>query len=169
MKLSEYVDLDATGLASLVSSGEVKAIELAQLAREAHDDVNPKINAVIEFYDDAETVAANGRDGGLFNGVPFLRKDLGFAEAGRLEEKGSRLFKGNRWETDSYYIRRARAGGLRILGRTTTPEFGISGMSEINSHRSNRKPLGLNAYCRWLFRRSGRGGCGRNHANCFFK
>ncbi|MDX1090776.1 amidase [Sinorhizobium medicae] len=130
MKLSEYVDFDATGLASLVNSGEVKAIELAQLAREAHDEVNPKINAVIEFYDDAETVAANGRSGGLFNGVPFLRKDFGFAEAGRLEEKGSRLFKGNRWETDSYYIRRARAEGLRVLGRTTTPELGISGMSK---------------------------------------
>jgi len=130
MKLSEYVNYDAKGLAALVDSGEVTALELARLAREAHDVVNPRINAVIEFYDDAEAVAASGVCGGRFHGVPFLRKDLGFAEAGRLEEKGSRLFKDNRWEFDSYYVRRAREGGLRILGRTTTPEFGISGMSE---------------------------------------
>ncbi|XNY04900.1 amidase (plasmid) [Sinorhizobium meliloti] len=57
-------------------------------------------------------------------------KGLGFAEAGRLEEKGSRLFKDHRWNFDSHYVTRARQGGLRILGRTTTPEFGISGMSE---------------------------------------
>ncbi|RVE94419.1 amidase [Sinorhizobium meliloti] len=130
MQLSEYVDHDATGLASLVNSGEVTALELAWLAREAHDEVNPQINAVIEFYDDAEAVAETGVCGGRFHGVPFLRKDLGFAEAGRLEEKGSRLFKDHRWNFDSHYVTRARQGGLRILGRTTTPEFGISGMSE---------------------------------------
>lgn len=63
MKLREYVDHDATGLASLVRAGEIAPSELTQLAREAHDDVNPRINAVIEFYEDAETVA--GADGGL--------------------------------------------------------------------------------------------------------
>ncbi|XNY04901.1 hypothetical protein ACMFL9_03205 (plasmid) [Sinorhizobium meliloti] len=47
MQLSEYVDHDATGLASLVNSGEVTALELARLAREAHDEVNPQINAVL--------------------------------------------------------------------------------------------------------------------------
>ncbi|WIW55494.1 hypothetical protein LRP31_09955 [Mesorhizobium mediterraneum] len=47
-------------------------MELTSLAREAHDEVNPRINAVIEFYEDAETVA--GADAGPFNGVPFLRK-----------------------------------------------------------------------------------------------
>ncbi|MER8970778.1 amidase family protein [Mesorhizobium sp. M0808] len=128
MKLSEYVEHDATGLASLVSRGEVSAVELARLARAAHDEVNPRINAVIEFYEDAETVA--GADAGLFNGVPFLRKDLGAAEAGRLQERGSRLFKGFRSEVDGNFYRRARAGGLRTLGRTTTPELGVSGMSE---------------------------------------
>ncbi|WP_234895865.1 hypothetical protein [Sinorhizobium meliloti] len=62
---------------------------MAQLAREAHDEVNPQVNAVIEFYDDAEAVAETGVCGGRFHGVPFLRKDLGFAEA---ETIGRRLF-----------------------------------------------------------------------------
>ncbi|ASY73872.1 amidase [Sinorhizobium fredii] len=128
MKLSEYVEHDATGLATLVSRGEVTAVELTRLAREAHDEVNPRINAVIEFYEDAETVA--GADSGLFNGVPFLRKDLGSTEAGRLQERGSRLFKGCRSEIDSYFFRSARAAGLRTIGRTTTPELGVSGMSQ---------------------------------------
>ncbi|MER9222964.1 amidase [Mesorhizobium sp. M0644] len=128
MKLSEYVEYDATGLASLVRAGEVTPLELTRLAREAHEEVNRRINAVIEFYEDAETVA--GADGGLFHGVPFLRKDIGATEAGRLQEKGSRLFKGFRPQTDSYFFRRARAGGLRCLGRTTTSELGSTIMTE---------------------------------------
>ncbi|TIL30815.1 amidase [Mesorhizobium sp.] len=128
MKLSEYVAHDATGLASLVRKGEVTPLELTQLAREAHDEANPRINAVIEFYEDAGTVTEV--DGGLFHGVPFLRKDIGATEAGRLQEHGSRLFKGYRPNTDSFFFRRARESGLRTLGRTTTPELGMSGMTE---------------------------------------
>ncbi|MDK1378243.1 MULTISPECIES: amidase [unclassified Sinorhizobium] len=128
MKLTEYVGYDATGLASLVTSKEVTPAELTRLAREACNEVNPRINAVIEFYDDAENVA--GLDTGVLNGVPFLRKDLGAAEAGRLQERGSRLFQGCRTHFDSNFIRRARAGGLRCVGRTTTTELGTSGLSE---------------------------------------
>ncbi|WP_353642604.1 amidase [Mesorhizobium sp. WSM2239] len=128
MSLSEYVDYDATGLASLVNSGEVTPLELTRLARQAHDEVNPRINAVIEFYEDAETVA--GVDAGLFHGVPFLRKDYGASEAGRLQENGSRLFKGCRSDIDSYFFCRAREAGLRTIGRTTTPELAATVMTE---------------------------------------
>lgn len=108
MKLDEYAAYDATGLADLVRSREVTPGELVQLAREAHDRVNPTINAVVEFYEDAETVP--GSDTGLFSGVPFLHKDSGPAEAGRLQEVGSRLLRGSRPTVDSYFIERARAG-----------------------------------------------------------
>lgn len=141
MTLSEYVFHDATGLASLVRRREVTPLELTRLAREAHDEVNPRINAIIEFYEDAETVA--GADGGLFHGVPFLRKDIGAAEAGRLQENGSRLFKGYRPKTDSYFFRRARDAGLRTLGRTTTPELGTSGFTESILNGITRNPWNL--------------------------
>lgn len=141
MKLNEYVDYDATGLASLVRRGEVTALELTQLARKANDEVNPRINAVIELYEDAETVA--GADGGPFHGVPFLRKDIGGTEAGRLQEKGSRLFKGCRPEIDSYFFRHARDAGLRTIGRTTTPELGTSGFTESILNGITRNPWNL--------------------------
>ncbi len=66
---------DATGLAQLVNRREISVIELVTLAREAHDRINPAINAVVEFYEDAESVL--GSDIGPFAGVPFLRKDMG--------------------------------------------------------------------------------------------
>lgn len=141
MQLREYLQYDATGLAALVSAGEVTAVELTRLARQAHDEVNPRINAVIEFYDDAETVA--GADLGLFNGVPFLRKDIGASEAGRLQESGSRLFKGYRSNTDSYYFRRARNAGLRNIGRTATSELGMSATTESVLHGITGNPWDL--------------------------
>ncbi|MES0139496.1 amidase [Mesorhizobium sp. M0016] len=141
MKLSEYAEYDASRLASLVNAGEVTPLELTQLAREAHDEVNPHINAVVEFYEDAETVA--GANGGILHGVPFLRKDIGAAEAGRLQEKGSRLFKGHRSNTDSYFFRRARRAGLRTVGRTTTSELGSTIMTESILNGITRNPWDL--------------------------
>ncbi|MER9371949.1 amidase [Mesorhizobium sp. M0491] len=141
MNLSEYAEYDATGLASLVHSGDVTPLELTRLAREAHDQVNPHINAVVEFYEDAETVA--GANGGIFHGVPFLRKDIGESEAGRLQEKGSRLFKGCRSHTDSYYFRRAREAGLRTIGRSATPELGSTVMTESFLNGITRNPWDL--------------------------
>lgn len=141
MKLSEYVDQDATGLGKLVDAGEITTSELASVARQAYDRVNPQINAVIEFYEDAETVA--DADTGLFRGVPFLRKDIGSSEAGRLQERGSRLFRGYRSKTDSYFFRRAREAGFQTLGRTATSELGTSGLSESYLHGITRNPWNL--------------------------
>ncbi|RVD55087.1 amidase [Mesorhizobium sp. M8A.F.Ca.ET.023.02.2.1] len=142
MKLNEYTEFDATGLAALVNQGEVTALELTGLARQAYDDVNPRVNAVIEFYEDAETIS--GPASGLLNGVPFLRKDIGASEAGRLQEMGSRLFKGCRSKTDSFYFRRARDAGLRTIGRTATPELGMSGMTETIVNGITCNPWDLN-------------------------
>lgn len=141
MRLHEYAGYDATGLAELVSRREVTAVELVRLAREAHHHINPTINAVVEFYEDAESVPCSAA--GPFSGVPFLRKDVGPTEAGRLQERGSRLFQGYRPNVESYYIERARAGGLRIVGRTTTTELGVSGLSETVSCGITRNPWNL--------------------------
>lgn len=141
MRLNEYVECDGTTLASLVRAGEVTPLEVTRLAREAHDEVNPNINAVIEIYEDAETIA--GANGGLFHGVPFLRKDIGASEAGRLQENGSRLFKGHRPNSDSYFFIRAQAAGLRTIGRTTTPELGSTVMTESILNGITRNPWNL--------------------------
>jgi amidase len=128
MNLSEYCSHDATGLADLVKRREISPRELTALARAAHEKVDPEINAVVEFYTDAEDVT--GPDEGAFAGVPFLRKDVGSKEAGRLQECGSRLMKGNVATFDSYYTTRAKAAGLRFVGRSAVPEFAFAGFTE---------------------------------------
>lgn len=141
MNLSDYCSHDATGLADLVRRGEVSARELAEAARAAHEKVDPEINAVVEFYADAETVGGSGE--GTFVGVPFLRKDIGSTEAGRLQECGSRLMKGNVATEDSYYTTRAKGSGLRYIGRSAVPEFAFAGFTETLLEGITRNPWSL--------------------------
>ena len=89
MTLEEYARLDAVGVAHAVARGDVGAAEAADLARAATARVNGVLNAVIEVYGD-EPGPAGPADGPLA-GVPLLYKDAGAAEAGRLQELGSRL------------------------------------------------------------------------------
>ncbi|MBB6305577.1 MULTISPECIES: amidase [unclassified Rhizobium] len=141
MDVGEYIEFDATGLASLVETGKLTPKELARLAQIATERFNPHLNAIIEFYDDAENVP--GAAAGPFHGVPFLRKDAGASESGRLQERGSRLFRGYRAESDSAFFHRARRSGLRTVGRTTLTEFGSSGMSESTLYGITRNPWEL--------------------------
>lgn len=137
MDQSDYLAHDATGLAALVRQGHVNPQDLTRAARTRHDAVNPALNAVIEFYDDAETLPTRQ---GAFSGVPFLRKDIGATEAGRLQECGSRLLRGNRPDHDGHFIRRARDAGLTIVGRSAVPELAFSGFTETLLHGITRNP-----------------------------
>ncbi|MGI9611446.1 MAG: amidase, partial [Acidimicrobiales bacterium] len=103
MRLDEYLANDAVGLAGLVRAGEVTAAELAALARQRHDATHATINAVVAWYDQP-TVRSRGDRPGTFAGVPFLRKDFGSGEAGRLMEMGSRLAAGYVAEETGLYF-----------------------------------------------------------------
>jgi amidase len=140
MDLKTYSTLDATDLGRRIRAREVETDELVACARRANDAVNPAINAVIEFYTDVD---ANQATGGVFSGVPFLRKDLGASEAGRLQESGSRLTAGQVADLDSVYVERARTAGLRFVGRSATPEFGMAGFTESLLNGITRNPWNL--------------------------
>jgi len=62
--------------------------------------------------------------------VPFLIKDIGGHEAGRVIENGSRLCKGMIAERDTNVAELFRASGLNILGRSNAPEYLIAGSTE---------------------------------------
>lgn len=140
MNLNDYCSYDGLGLVDLIKKGEITAKELAEAAIKAAESVNPHINAIIETYNDA---AENRPIDGPFAGVPFLRKDLFTEEAGRLNENGSRLWKGYRSEADSWLTTRFRKSGVNIIGRTTTPEMGLSGSTESLHTGKTRNPYNL--------------------------
>ncbi|VVT50046.1 Putative amidase amiC (EC [Kosakonia radicincitans] len=132
MNWQEWAAHDATALAERVQQGEISATELALQAQAAVSLINPQIGSVVELFDDA--IAAPQTDGtrldGPFRGVPFLMKDLGPGVKNRLQEQGSKFMQGNRPAEDAFLTTQIRAAGLNIMGRTTTPEFGVCGSVE---------------------------------------
>ncbi|MGW0160235.1 amidase [Mycobacterium sp. NPDC003323] len=140
MRVDEYAGFDAVGLARLLADGQVGAAELAEVAAAAIDAVNPRINAVIETWQaDPDVVSAAGP----LAGVPFLVKDLGVALAGRRNELGSRLAEGNVATANSVLAQRFVDAGLVPLGRTTTPEFAWSTITESVLAGITRNPWDL--------------------------
>jgi len=131
MKLHEYASLDATGLAALIRRGEVTATEVAALANEAINLANPKLNAVIEAYDDRiGELDEAGLGNGPFRGVPILIKDVRGNELGRKVEFGSRLAEGYVCDGDTHLAEMFRSAGLNIVGRSNTPEYSIATSTE---------------------------------------
>ena len=132
MTWSEWADHDGLALSIRVRRGELTPAELARQAAAAVAKVNPALDAVVEIFEDV--VDEPLRDGmaadGPFAGVPLLMKDLGPTLAGRLQEMGSRFMQGNRATADAWLTGQMRRAGLNLIGRTTTPEFGVCSSAE---------------------------------------
>ena len=142
MSWDEWARHDAVALANLVRRGEVTPAELAAQAAAGIAKVNPALSAVVEVFEDA--VADPLKDGtnprGAFAGVPYLMKDLGPTLRGRRQEMGSLLMRDNVAASDSYLTGRIRDAGLNIMGRTTTPEFGVCSSAENPALYFTRNP-----------------------------
>lgn len=145
MSWDEWTRHDAVALAQRVRAGEVTAAELAAQAAAGIAKLNPRLSAVVEVFDDAvaDPVGAGTRADGFFAGVPFLVKDLGPTLQGRLQEMGSLFMRGNRPAEDSFLAGRMRQAGLNLIGRTTTPEFGVCSSAENPAVYVTRNPWDL--------------------------
>lgn len=131
MSLPHYSDYDGLGLAQLVAKGEVTPAELTEAAIERIERHNPTLNAVVyKGYDDARRAAAGPLPDGPFKGVPFLIKDLGVQVAGWPRTSGSRFSAHQADTADSGLVARYRQSGVVLVGKTNTPEFGITGTTE---------------------------------------
>jgi amidase len=121
----ELLGYDALALGKLIRRGDVTPMELLEVTRQRIERVNPKLNAVIHtMYDQARTLADQQPLGDPFSGVPFLLKDLVAEYQGAPFHEGSRAVKGYVSKVDTELVRRQKAAGLLVVGKTNTPEFG---------------------------------------------
>ena len=134
-------DHDALGLAELVKTKQVSASELLEASIARAEAYNPRFNFMAhKLYERARAAVAKGVPEGPFQGVPWLIKDLNTNIAGELTEQGSRLFKGNRATVTSELVKRQERAGLVIFGKTTSPEFGLTGTTESTLMGATRNP-----------------------------
>jgi len=142
MEFPEYETHDALALAGLVARGEVSAAELVEAAIARIDARNPALNAVVARCDERARQAARevvpGQ--GPLAGVPYLLKDLGVMLAGMPTSNGMAALKDLPASRNSTVVDRLLAAGLVILGKTNTPEFGLSYTTEPRAFGPTRNP-----------------------------
>jgi amidase len=131
MGFAEYDHFDGLGLAHLVRRGEVSPPELLEEAVSRIERHNPTLNAVVyKAYDEARATAKAKLPDGPFKGVPFLIKDIGMPVEGWPMTNGSAYLRNHVSSGDAELVRRYRAAGVVLMGKTNTPEFGIPGTTE---------------------------------------
>jgi amidase len=131
MRFAEYAQHDAIGLAALVEKGDVSPAELVEAAIEGVERCNGALNAVVhKAYDEARASAARDLPAGPFRGVPMLVKDLDVMVAGWPRTCGSRFCRDLVDDADSGLVARYRGSGAVLIGKTNTPEYGITGTTE---------------------------------------
>ncbi|MBR0754173.1 amidase [Bradyrhizobium jicamae] len=142
MSWDEWAQHDGTALAARVRKGELSPAELAAQAAAGVAKVDGALSGVVELFDDV--IANPAKDGanldGPFAGLPFLMKDLGPTMQGRLQEMGSKMMRGNRAASDTFLTSQLRKAGLNLIGRTTTPEFGVCSSAENPAVYVTRNP-----------------------------
>lgn len=131
MAFTEYADHDGLSLGELVKKGEVTPLELVDAAIERTEKHNGTLNAVVySAFDEARAAAKGKLPDGPFKGVPFLIKDLGTEVKGWPRTSGSKFVAKIVDDHDSELVKRYRAAGTVLFGKTNTPEYGITGTTE---------------------------------------
>lgn len=130
MTIADFGSYDGLGLAALVREKKVTPLELAEACIARVDRVNPQLNAVVTRMDDKARAQAKQPLDGPFAGVPFFIKDLVQPVEGVRFTRGSRYFANDVPDHDSELIKRYRKAGLVLLGKTNTPEFGVTPFAE---------------------------------------
>lgn len=142
MLVSDYVCYDANQLALLIKNKQVTPEEVLECAWQRMQDVNPRINAVVaECFELAYQHLAKMQGTEPYYGVPLLIKDLGFDLQGVKSTEGSRFFANNTPVVTSDFVLRLIELGFVPIGKTATPELGLSYVTEPKIFGPCRNPL----------------------------
>ncbi|MEA2624872.1 MAG: amidase [Candidatus Binatota bacterium] len=139
----DLAGVDATAQADLVRRRQISPRELVDAAIAGIERVNPKINAVIlPLFERARAEAGSALPDGPFRGVPFLLKDLDGTLEGAPLHCGMKFLQRRKWveNHDSYLVRKFREAGFVIVGKTNTPELGLTVTTEPEAYGPSRNP-----------------------------
>lgn len=144
------LDEDATTLAALIRSGDVSAQEVTQAAIDRMEQREPQIQAfctatpqlAMQQAAAVDAKRARGESLGALAGVPLAVKDL-ICTAGVKTTSGSYAYADFVPDEDDITVERLLAADAVLLGKTTAPEFGYSGVGHNPLFPSPRNPWDL--------------------------
>ena len=137
----------ATEMRPLIDKKEVSIPELVDLFYRRIEEHNPKLNAYLALCPDqamaearsAQEATDRGDSVGPLHGIPISVKDLEMT-SGIPTTVGSAVFRDRTPDINSVVVERVKAAGAIVLGKTNTPEFGLSGTTENKLGDACRNP-----------------------------
>ena len=144
-------DVAFVGLAGqieLVRSGAVSARELVEMSLRRIERIDPELNSFAAVYgeralheaDEADARVARGDLAPLI-GIPIAVKDE-IDIAGEVTSRGTGAYT-TRAPTDAEVVRRLRAAGAIVIGKTKMPELGLWPFTESITWGVTRNPWDL--------------------------
>jgi len=133
---------DAVEVARRIRAREIEAREAVEAAISRAQRVNPSLNAIATPLFDSARKEADLPHTGVFAGVPSFVKDID-AVAGSPVLFGSRGLPREPASQSSVFVDQFLSLGLINLGKTTTPEFGLTGTTESLLHGPTHNPWRL--------------------------
>ncbi len=146
--------MPATELAELIRTKKISPVEYMRALLDRIAALEPKVNAFAYLAADramngakqAEAELMSGARIGRLHGVPVTIKDL-LITKDMPTQRGSKIFAGDRPTEDTPIVPRLQDEGAIVVGKTTTSEFGWTGVSRspLTGITSNPWKLGYNA------------------------
>ncbi|MCP4874237.1 MAG: amidase [Gammaproteobacteria bacterium] len=132
--MTEAIYWSASRIAKEIRAARLSSRAMVEACLERIDQVNPKINAVVQLVaerarseaDELDRLAADGTFKGPLHGVPITIKDSLDSE-GVISTGGTLGRKDFMPSQDAPVVARLRAAGAVLLGKTNTPELTFSG------------------------------------------
>ena len=137
MKKEDICFMSACEMAEKIKTQELTSQEIIETIIERLQKINPIINAYCtptlelarEMAKEADERVKEGKKLGTLNGIPISIKDETEVEGIRTTF-GSKIFENNKPRRDDIVVKRARAAGTVILGKTNTPAYGFKGETD---------------------------------------
>lgn len=141
-KAKSLGNADAVETARRIKSGEIRVSEALEHAIAAAEKFTAKSHALVtKTYDEARELAKSNPVG-LMGGLPFAIKDLD--DYHKTPTKfGSRAYKNHISTNENPLISNFDKLGILSIGKTATPEFGLTATTEPLLHPPCRNPWNL--------------------------
>lgn len=131
--LTDITSSSVTLLASAIRRRKVSSVEVVEAFLRRMEEINPKLNAVVQLYREGALTAARAADNqlrrsahlGPLHGVPMTIKDS-FDTAGMISAAGTVRRKAFVPVRDATAVARLRNAGAIVLGKTNCSELTLS-------------------------------------------
>jgi len=146
----EICYMPAIDMAQAIRTRKLSPVEVINAVLSRIERLNPRINAYCTLLDEsarkqareAEVKVMNGDELGPLHGVPMSIKDLTYTKGVRTTS-GSKMYENFIPDHDAIIVERLKAAGAIMIGKTNTPEFGFTGVTDNMLFGPTRNPWNL--------------------------